>query len=142
MVPGDYVMLAVTDNGRGMDTETLEHIFEPFYSIKDRGQGTGLGLSTVYGIVRQNNGFINVYSEPDVWTTFKIYFPAVKEKADVIMPGMTGRHLYEKLSKKRPGLRALFMSGYTDNVIAHHGVLDDGTKFLQKPFTIRALTLK
>ena len=209
MEPGDYVMLAVTDNGHGMDRETQSHIFEPFYSTKAKDQGTGLGLSTVYGIMKQNNGFINVYSEPEVGTTFKIFFPAVQEKAlklsrrsqdvrptgaetillvedekmvrqvarkiletsgytviehdsslqaaaifekhspnvdllltDVIMPGMNGRDLYKKLKEKRPNLKVLFMSGYTENVIAHHGVLEEDTEFIQKPFTIQSLADK
>ena len=202
-------MVAVTDSGHGMDNETLEHIFEPFYSTKGKDEGTGLGLSTVYGIMKQNRGFINVYSELGIATTFKLYFPAVMEEAeqafrrrdwihpigtetvllvedeemvrglakrmlekhgyrviemdsaehaeswvekhddaidllltDVVMPGMNGRDLYERLIGKRPGLRALFVSGYTENVIAHHGVLDEGTEFLQKPFTIESLTRK
>jgi len=201
--PGDFVMLAVTDTGQGMGSETLESIFEPFFSTKANGKGTGLGLATVYGIVKQNHGFINVYSEPEKGTTFKIYFPAVKEKTDkiileeaaislsgnetillvedegvvrrlarkileeydynvieqssgenafaycekhhddidllltdVIMPGMNGRDLYERLKKKRPKLKALFMSGYTENVIAHHGVLEKEMEFIQKPFNI------
>jgi len=206
---GGFVMLAVTDTGCGMDAEILEHIFEPFYSTKDKEKGTGLGLATVYGIIKQNKGFINVYSEPERGTTFKIYFPAVMEEAerisprsmtvyltgtetvllvedeqmvrklakkvltqhgykiidrnsaeeafpycenldrhidllltDVIMPGMNGRDLYVKLKEKRPDLKALFMSGYTENVIAHHGVLEKGTEFIQKPFTIEALARK
>jgi len=209
METGEYVMLAVTDTGHGMDDDTLEHIFEPFYSTKKKEQGTGLGLSTVYGIVKQNGGFINVYSEPGIGTTFKIYFPSVREKAekfsaraesayptgnetvllvededmvrklakkilekhgynvidmsnggvavvwaekhddhidllltDVIMPGMNGRELREKLLEKRPDLKVLYMSGYTENVIAHHGVLEEGTQFIQKPFTVEFLTRK
>ena len=205
-IPGDYVMLAVTDTGHGMNAETLENIFEPFYSTKEVGKGTGLGLAMVYGVMKQNNGFINVDSEPGAGTTFKIYYPAHKERAentgkskltdmptgtetvllvedeeivrnlsktvlerqgytvivapdgkkahleytqysgeidlllaDVVMPKMNGRELYKKLLDLKPGLKALFMSGYTEDAIAHHGVLDKGTHFLQKPFTIQAL---
>jgi two-component system, cell cycle sensor histidine kinase and response regulator CckA len=204
--PGDYVMLAVTDTGHGMDEETKSKIFEPFFSTKEVGKGTGLGLAMVYGVMKQNKGFINVYSEIGEGTTFKIYFPALKEKAekpatdkiadmpagtetvllvedegivrnlaktvlerqgytvivapdgekayleytqyagkidllltDVIMPKMNGGELYKKLLDLKPGLKALFMSGYTEDAIAHHGVLDKGTHFLQKPFTIQAL---
>jgi CheY-like chemotaxis protein len=203
-------MLAVSDNGHGMDSDIITHIFEPFYSTKAKDQGTGLGLSTVYGIMKQNKGSINVYSEPNKGTTFKIYFPAVQEKAakapprkslasfptgtetvllvededmvrqlakkvletqgyrviarnsgieawedretfpdsidllltDVIMPGMNGRILEGKLKTNMPKIKTLFMSGYTENVIAHHGVLETDTQFLQKPFTIDALTQK
>ncbi len=197
-------MLAVTDNGCGMDKETLGQIFEPFFTTKEIGKGTGLGLATVYGIVRQNRGFINVYSEPGVGTTFKIYIPREPEAetdhteklrdagevprgrgetillveddlillemtrilltqlgytvleaaspqdaaalarshegpihalmTDVIMPGMNGKELADLVRELRPGIRVLFMSGYTANVIAHHGVLDPGVAFIQKPF--------
>ena len=207
--PGDYVMLAVTDTGHGMDKQTRENIFEPFFSTKPKDQGTGLGLATVYGIVKQNNGFISVYSEVDVGTTFKVYFPRELEEADslvedkltdlpmgketillvedeemvrrlaqrilerqgykvigvadggkaylactkhkdtidllltdVIMPTMNGRELHEKLLELKPGLKVLFMSGYTENVIAHHGVLGEDTQFIQKPFTIDVLAHK
>ncbi len=207
-VPGDYVMLAVSDTGCGMDKETLEKAFEPFFTTKEIGKGTGLGLSTVYGIVKQNAGFINIYSEPGKGTTVKIYLPRVGgaaveikeapkdvpggrgetvlvveddetildlaeamleglgyrvlraltwEKAmelagsytdirllltDVVMPGMNGRELAGRLSAIAPGLKVLYMSGYTSNVIAHHGVLDEGVKFLQKPFTLRDIAWK
>lgn len=204
--PGEFVLLAVSDNGCGMDKETLDKVFEPFFSLK-MDQGTGLGLSTVYGIVKQNSGFIHVYSEPEEGSTFKIYFPKycgdalkpeVKVSADipkglgqtillvedeselrsmaqamleqlgyavlsaenpqdalklaeenrrkitllltdVVMPGMNGRELSEKLQKISPKLKTLFMSGYTANVIAHQGVLDTGIHFIQKPFSIRNL---
>lgn len=207
---GEYIMLAVSDNGRGMDKDTLDKIFEPFYSTKNVGQGTGLGLATVYGIVKQNEGFINVYSEPGKGTTFKIYLPKhivesvppqkqdVKdqqvggdetillvedEKAilrmttmllerlgykvlpysspaeaiqiggsyageiqllitDVVMPEMSGREVAEKLFQSCPDLKCLFMSGYTANVIAHHGVLDDGINFINKPFSKQDLAAK
>lgn len=210
-VPGDYVMLVVSDNGTGISAEVIAHIFEPFFTTKKQGQGTGLGLATVYGIVKQNHGFINVYSEPDKGTTFKIYLPCatgsevpvsqaamppappvqgtgtillVEDEAavrkilerqlgklgyqvivaananeaqqrfqehqtdidllltDVVLPGLSGRDLAEKLRKERPGLRVLYMSGYTANVIAHHGVLDPGVEFLAKPITIADLSKK
>ena len=208
--PGEYVLLAVSDNGSGMDRETLKHIFEPFFTTKELGRGTGLGLSTVYGIVKQNNGFINMYSEPGKGTTCKIYIPlhtleAVKtpvptaEKiprsrgetiliiedeptvlemttvmlqrleytvlaaatpgeairiaeehgseihlliTDVVMPEMNGRDLAERLRTIRPTTKILFMSGYTANVIVHHGVLDEGVNFIQKPFSMKGLAAK
>ncbi len=201
--PGDFVLLAVSDNGRGMDSETLDMIFEPFFTTKEPGRGTGLGLATVYGIVKQNNGFINAYSEPGAGTTFKIYLPRhadgiaerKKDRApapgmgrgetillvedeptilqmsrtmlerlgyrvlaantaaaamalaeenagsidllitDVVMPEMNGRELAGRLEAFCPNLRVLFMSGYTANVIARHGVLDKGLFFIQKPFS-------
>ena len=209
-IPGEYVLLAVSDNGRGMDRETLDKIFDPFYTTKGIGKGTGLGLSVIYGIVKQNNGFINVYSEPDKGTTFRLYFarhaeetgpaepvaaeetPAgsgetvlvVEDEAailkltqkilqglgyrtltaaspgeaaaaakehdgeihllitDVVMPEMNGRDLAEKLQSEYPKLKVLFMSGYTANVIAHHGVLDAGVHFIQKPFSNTDLAVK
>jgi PAS domain S-box-containing protein len=208
--PGSYVMLAVSDDGCGMSKETLERLFEPFYTTKEIGKGTGLGLSTVYGIVKQNNGFINVYSEPGQGSTFKVYLPRVESQSlearrpipigevptgsetvllvedeaallkfagnlleelgytviaadspgkairrageftadihllvtDIVMPEMNGRELMEKLQALRPRLKCLFMSGYTTNVIAHHGVLDEGIHFLQKPFTRELLARK
>jgi two-component system, cell cycle sensor histidine kinase and response regulator CckA len=209
-VPGDYVMLAVSDDGCGMDPETLSNIFEPFYTTKGLGKGTGLGLATVYGIVKQNHGFINAYSEPGRGTTFKIYLPVhkigagratqrsttpapargnetillvedepailavgtkilerqgytvlaaaspdeamrlAKEHAgdihllitDVVMPKMNGRDLARNLLARYPELKCLFMSGYTANVIARHGVLDAGVHFMQKPFSVRDLSAK
>ena len=209
--PGNFVVLTVSDNGHGMDAETVQKIFEPFFSTKSvTNKGTGLGLATVYGIVKQNGGFINVYSEPGVGTTFRVYLPrqknavehvkkAVESPAlskghetillvedepvilsmatlmlekfgysvlafsrpaeaitavhehrgnihllitDVIMPGMNGPALAEKISSIFPGIKCLYMSGYTDNVIAHHGVLDEGVNFLQKPFSMEALAEK
>ncbi len=209
---GEYVMLAVSDDGCGMDAETRGHLFEPFFTTKEMGKGTGLGLATVYGIVKQNNGFINVYSEPGQGTSFKIYLPRHTEKAeampkprqalapapaaggetilmvedepslrtlcqrmleglgytviaaatpgeairlarehegqidllmtDVVMPEMNGRDLAKNLLSIYPAIRRLFMSGYTANVIAHHGVLDEGVHFLQKPFTQNELAAK
>lgn len=210
IVPGDYVLLAVSDNGCGMDQKALSHLFEPFFTTKEIGNGTGLGLATTYGIIKQNNGFINVYSEPEAGTTFKIYLPCCKahedktpdvsssetnlsgnetillvedepmilelaetmlirlgykivtansaEEAirqarnhdgkidllmtDVVMPEMNGRDLASKLIVLHPNLKHLFMSGYTANVIAHHGVLDEGVNFIQKPFTLKDLSTK
>ncbi|MBI5843565.1 MAG: PAS domain S-box protein [Deltaproteobacteria bacterium] len=208
--PGYYVMLAVSDNGCGMEKDILAKIFEPFYTTKEVGKGTGLGLSMVYGIVKQNNGFINVYSEPGESTTFKIYMPlheafeadedqaiAPKEATggdevlllvedegallrlvkklleklgytvlsatspemalqlasahagpihllitDVVMPEMSGRDLLGKFNQLRPGVKCLYMSGYTANAIAHHGILDEGVHFLQKPFSVDEIAKK
>lgn len=209
-IPGNYVMLAISDNGRGMDAETKERIFEPFFTTKGLGRGTGLGLSTVYGIVRQNNGFINVYSEQGKGTTFKVFLPyhqgrdasaeerhpeaipaggnetillveddtAILEMttlmleskgytvltaskpsdairtagshagkihlliSDVIMPEMNGRELARKILSICPDIRSLFMSGYTADVIAHRGVLDQGLDFIQKPFSMTLLAAR
>jgi two-component system cell cycle sensor histidine kinase/response regulator CckA len=208
--PGPYVMLAVSDTGIGMNPETVAHIFEPFYTTKESGQGTGLGLSTVYGIVKQSGGYIWVYSEPGKGTTFKVYLPrvaaqvdskpemtqlpaaakgsetillvedeeAVRELAsrilsakgysvvaakntreaeefsekhtgqihllltDIIMPGTSGRELARRIAGRHPRTRVLYMSGYTDNVLAQGGVLEAGLSFLQKPFTPGALVQK
>ncbi len=208
--PGPYVMLAVSDTGIGMSPETVAHIFEPFYTTKESGQGTGLGLSTVYGIVKQSGGYIWVYSEPGKGTTFKVYLPrvagkvdlnkaplelpaarrgsetillvedeeAVRELAsmilsakgysvvaakstkeaeqysethggeihllltDIIMPGTSGRELARRITARHPRTRVLYMSGYTDNVLAGGGVLEAGVSFLQKPFTPAALAQK
>lgn len=209
-IPGDYVMVTVSDDGRGMDKATMDKVFEPFFTTKPSGRGTGLGLATVYGIVKQNGGFINVYSEPRKGTTFKIYLPAHAgrvtqvEKAaaavlpkgrgetvlvveddpailklaarvldalgyrvlkagspadalelaqtqthgidllltDVIMPGMNGRELAERMRSLHPQIRCLFMSGYTANVIANRGILDDGVNLIQKPFMKKDLAVK
>ena len=209
-VPGDYAVLIVSDNGCGMDKESQSKIFEPFFTTKGAGKGTGLGLATAYGIVKQNNGFINVYSEPGRGTTFRIYLPrhevltvdsrkpemdhiprglgevvlvvedeAVmlnitttmltdlgykvlaastpaealslgKEQAgtihllmtDIVMPEMNGRELEQHIQKSNPGIRCLFMSGYTANVISHHGVLDKDVHFIQKPFTLKDMAIK
>ncbi len=209
-IPGEFILLAVSDDGCGMDSETLGKIFEPFFTTKGVGEGTGLGLSTVFGIVKQNNGFINVYSEPEKGTTFKIYLPpyagedagmkvqkttkipagrgetvlivedetsilklahtilerlgynvltahtpgeAVAQAeahrgrihlliTDVVMPEMNGRELAGNLQTQYADLKVLFMSGYTANVIAHRGVLDEGVNFIQKPFSNRDLAMK
>jgi two-component system, cell cycle sensor histidine kinase and response regulator CckA len=206
-LPGSYVLLAVSDDGCGIEPEMLDNIFEPFYTTKEPGKGTGLGLATVYGVVKQNDGFINVYSEPDQGTTFKIYLPRHRDKkascqdtgrrrsamgghetilvvedepailkmttkmlerqgylviaastpgeaihfaqadcgridllvTDVVMPEMNGRDLAMNLLHYYPNLKRLFMSGYTANVIAHHGVLDKGIHFIQKPFSVENL---
>jgi PAS domain S-box-containing protein len=208
--PGEFVLLAVSDDGCGMDQETISNIFDPFFTTKKQGEGTGLGLATVYGIVKQNNGFINVYSEPGQGTTFRIYLPRHTGKAgqmknrgtgmhnrqghetillvedersilrmttmmleglgytivaadtpgeavrlageytgpihmlmtDVVMPKMNGWDLAEKISAVYPNINRLFMSGYTANVIAHHGVLKKGVNFIQKPFSQKDLAAK
>jgi PAS domain S-box-containing protein len=208
--PGRYVMLAVSDTGVGMSADTAAHIFEPFYTTKESGRGTGLGLSTVYGIVKQSGGYIWVYSEPGRGSTFKVYLPRVDEPAealpagkmpvtnqtgsetillvedqpqvrelahmvlagkgyavmvaatpqeaeracerqdreidllltDVIMPGVSGRELAKRLTLRQPNMRVLYMSGYTFNVIAQGGMLEDGMAFLQKPFTPSTLAEK
>lgn len=211
-VPGDFVMLSISDNGCGMSNEILEHIFEPFYTTKDKGEGTGLGLSTVYGIVKQNEGFVNVYSELGEGTTANIYIPRytgepereeageeekeqpvsgkgvtlllvedevtllelgkrmledleytvlcagkpeeairlAREKdagidllvTDVIMPEMNGRELSERIRSIHPQIKCLFMSGYTSDAIAQHGVLEDHVHFISKPFSRPTLAIK
>jgi len=205
--PGRYVMLAVTDTGHGMDEATARRAFEPFFTTKEPGHGTGLGLSTVYGIVKQHGGTVTLYSEPGRGTTFKVFVPRGSDPAveaepsaadrvvhghetilvvedeemvrtiaeamlgslgyrtlvtdgaaqalavsqahegrihlmltDVVMPMMNGRQLHARLLETRPDLKVLFMSGYTPNVIAHQGVLEEGVHFVQKPFTLATLS--
>jgi PAS domain S-box-containing protein len=214
--PGSYAMLAISDTGVGMDEQTREHLFEPFFTTKQPGAGTGLGLATVYGIVRQHGGSIWLYSEPGKGTTFKIYLPAADRAAlladaattpheapsvpgsvtiavveddrvvrrlvtsvltqagckiisaasgheclelleqhegpvdllltDVIMEDLDGHQLHEEILRRFPhrlgAMKVLFMSGYTHNVIAHHGVLDEGINFIQKPFAVERLVEK
>jgi two-component system cell cycle sensor histidine kinase/response regulator CckA len=205
--PGAYAMIAVSDNGSGMNDETKANIFEPFFTTKDLGQGTGLGLSTVYGIVKQSMGTIWVYSEVGSGTTFKIYLPCVADEfddrqtsqtrqpialgsetillveddemvrgltrmvlaesgykviqaangaealliceqyeeaihlllTDVVMPGMSGRAVADRLKTLRPQMFVLYMSGYTNNAIVHRGVLNEGVNFIEKPFSTAAL---
>lgn len=210
VIPGRYVMMAISDNGIGIDDKTKLRIFEPFFTTKDVGKGTGMGLATVYGIVKQSGGNIWLYSEIGQGSTFKIYLPRVDQEAeiqtdlivdddlpigtenillvedeemvrsvtkqilemcgysvieasngaeavkicaeigcdidllitDVVMPVMGGRELVKTLSETNPALRVLYISGYTDNAIVHHGILNKGTMFLQKPFTPESLARK
>jgi len=155
MVPvGDYVLLTVSDSGQGIAPECMTHIFEPFYTTKEDGKGTGLGLATVYGIVKQSGGFVWVYSEPGLGATFKIYLPTVEQQADeipdpkpvaksiVIMPHMGGAQLAETLATERPQMKVLFVSGYAENTILGHGPIDVMTRFLQKPFSLEELARK
>jgi two-component system, cell cycle sensor histidine kinase and response regulator CckA len=208
---GPHVMIAVSDTGHGMDKRTLERAFEPFFTTKAPGQGTGLGLATVYGIVKQFGGHASAYSEPGVGTVFKVYLPAAAETApdmhppskaadsagggsetillcedddairdmicrilgakgyqvlscdspqagielvqgyqepihllitDVVMAGMNGPELAEQLQRNRPELSVIYVSGYTSDVVAYHGMLEEGVAFLPKPFTSEALLSK
>jgi CheY-like chemotaxis protein len=208
--PGPHVMLAISDTGIGMNEAVRERLFEPFFTTKPKGRGTGLGLATTYGIVKQAGGSIEVYSELDRGTSFKIYLPEALEDplapledrgepgelprgsetvlvveddpivlelarallerqgyrvlvaadgakalatsesearidlliTDVVMPGMNGRELAERLRALRPGLRVLYTSGYTENVIVHHGVVDAAVQFLAKPYEQISLVRK
>ncbi len=208
-MPNAQVMLAVSDTGSGMSAEVREKIFEPFFTTKQLGQGTGLGLATVFGIVEQNDGRIEVHSEPGQGTSFKVYFPRVLDAAetlkqelapepvggketvlvvedeemvrnlavrllerrgyqvlatssggdaivlaerhhgpidllltDVVMPHMNGRELVERFAEIRPGIKVIYTSGYTQNVIAHHGVLDEGVQFIAKPYSLATLAAR
>jgi hypothetical protein len=208
--PGDFTMIAVSDSGTGMDAETRRRIFEPFFTTKEKGKGTGLGLATVYGMVKQTGGDIWVYSELGQGTTFKLYFPRVAEAVsdsgggeaaaarrsggetilvvedekavrdltvrilqqlgytiltagngeealeisrahagaidllltDVVMPNMSGRQLADNLQAGRPDTKVLYLSGYTENTVVHHGVLDAGVDFLPKPYSRENLARK
>ena len=207
--PGSYVQITVSDTGSGMDAATRAKAFEPFFTTKPAGQGTGLGLSTVFGIVRQSGGYIWLYSEPGIGTTFKLYFPVVETAptpapvvrpeslagkgevvlviedddavrhavvrilerlgyaaegtgsipealercakgtrppalviSDIVMPEMGGGDLAERIAALVPGVRVLYMSGYTDDVVMQHGILARGVPFLSKPITIEALGRK
>ncbi len=209
ITPGPHVMLAVSDNGIGMPAEVLAHAFEPFFTTKAPGLGTGLGLATTYGIVKQSGGFIYAYSESGVGSSFKIYFPRASRAAtepaessppvvrggtetvllveddeavssvarrvlqragytvlasgspdealsveagftgqihlvvtDVVMPGLSGREVAERIRRRRPDLAVLYISGYTENAVATNGVVDPGTWFLAKPFTGATLVAK
>jgi len=207
--PGRYVLLAVSDTGVGMTPDVQAHLFEPFFTTKERGKGTGLGLATVYGIVKQSGGFIWVYTEPGRGSSFKVYLPRVDESVqpreatagagakrgtetvllaedeapvravarhvlerhgynvleapsaeaaldlarrysgdihvlltDVVMPGLSGPDLARQLVALRPAVRVIYMSGYTDDAITRHGVLEPGLAYVQKPFTPEAIARK
>jgi PAS domain S-box-containing protein len=210
VIPGPYVLVAVSDTGTGMDKETMSRLFEPFFTTKEKGKGTGLGLATVHGIIKQSKGHIWVYSEPGRGTTFKVYLPEEMDEisveaatpsvqttdrgtetillvedeeglrgfaakllrlkgytvlearngesallisknhagaidlvlTDVVMPGISGREVAKQLLASRPRMRVIYMSGYTENAIVHHGVLDAGTNLLEKPFTPDSLARK
>jgi CheY-like chemotaxis protein len=206
---GDYVRIRVADNGAGMSIEQLEHIFEPFYTTKEMGKGTGLGLATVYGVIKQHRGFIEVHSKENKGSTFDLYFPRTYSKqavtqsdsgmitvqgsetillvedeklvlelvrqtleadgyqvlacndpaeavervakyeeeidmvvTDIVMPGMNGRVLYEKISELRPNLKVLYMSGYAANAIINRGMVEPGIHYIQKPFSVAAISKK
>jgi len=210
--PGRYAVLSISDTGCGMDAYTVEHLFEPFFTTKEMGRGTGLGLATVYGIVKQNGGYITVNSKPGAGASFRVYLPGQEDRilpkkegvaeaiehilsggetillvedeapllavntrflermgytvlpapgpmealeiagrngqeidlllTDVVMPGMTGREVWETLHGERPNLKCLFVSGYTADIMADHGVMNEAVHFLQKPFTMKDLAAK
>jgi CheY-like chemotaxis protein len=208
--PGRFVTISVTDTGVGMDEATMGHLFEPFFTTKNPGRGTGLGLATAYGIIRQSGGAIGFFSQPGIGTTARIYLPVAEEKAriaaestalpapmtgaetillvedetrvrkliagvlaargytvveatrgeeairlckeragkidlavvDVVMPEMSGPDLAREVAPLCPGMRLLYISGYTDEAIVHHGIQESGAAFLQKPFLPDALARK
>jgi len=207
--PGPYILLAVSDTGSGMDEATRTRLFEPFFTTKASGRGTGLGLSTVLGIVQQSGGSVDVYSEPGHGTSVKVYLPRIDQPVhveaetekklvsrgsetillveddemvrtlvcetlvregyrvmdfanplearrkseshkgsihllitDVVMPKLSGRELAGQIMRKRPGMKVLYMSGYTDNAVINSGILQTEVAFLQKPFTPASLTEK
>jgi signal transduction histidine kinase len=210
VINSEYAILSISDNGCGMDQETISHLFEPFFTTKELGRGTGLGLATIYGIMKQNEGFIEVISAPDSGTTFRLFLPHCAnavEKADedncglpvekgdetillvedepfvlqmtstmlkhlgyqvvsatsprqalelvksscpqisllitdIVMPEMNGKELAEMIQQLCPGLMALYISGYTADIIAQHGIIEEGTHFLQKPFSLKTLAKK
>jgi CheY-like chemotaxis protein len=209
LAPGQYVLVAVTDNGTGMSRETIEKAFEPFYTTKETGKGTGLGLSQVYGFMKQSGGHVKIYSEVGVGTTINLYLPrhhsaelaaAIDEPAgshrgngetilvvedddgvrqyaseilrdlnyqileardaasalrlldadkpfdllltDVVLPGKNGRELATEIEKRRPGVKIIFMTGYSRNAIVHHGRLDRGTELITKPLIEGVLARK
>jgi len=205
---GDYVQLTFCDSGHGMDQDTVKHIFEPFFTTKEVGKGTGLGLATIYGIVAQNNGFINIYSEPGHGTVFKIFLPRLEEESlettqeiivpiagsgtillveddesvrqmttsmlekvgydvlvaessqaavrlcedrnvhidivlsDIIMPGMNGKDMMDKITSIRPGIKTLYTSGYSSEIISRQGLIEGNMHFIQKPFSLKVLNEK
>jgi PAS domain S-box-containing protein len=208
--PGDFVVLAVSDTGQGMSEEVQEHLFEPFFTTKEKGQGTGLGLATIFGAVKQAGGSIDVFSEPGRGTAFRIFLPLVEMKAekltrerqsldlptgnetillvedeesvrkvaiailkelgyrpiearngdealmhversgtkidllmtDIVMPGMNGKQLSERVRRLHPAMKVLFTSGYAEDSIVHHGVVEADLNFIGKPYSIRALASK
>lgn len=208
VTPGDYVLISVSDTGHGMSAEVQSHLFEPFFTTKERSRGTGLGLATSYGIVKQSGGHIAAYSEAGVGTTMRVYLPCVYELAearpareetlprgsetillveddppvrataarilaaqgyqvleagdgnsalatltapgprpallitDVVLPGMGGRELAEEVARRHPEIRILFVSGYTDDAILQHRLVDRDVTLLQKPFTASSLAGK
>jgi two-component system cell cycle sensor histidine kinase/response regulator CckA len=211
VLPGEYVCLSVSDTGTGIDVDILDHVFEPFFTTKEVGQGTGLGLATVYGIIKQSGGHIDVESELDCGTTFRLYFPRYAEAepepeppeepkpmfrggdetvlvvedeemlrrmvctglrangyrvlearnadealqccqehsgniqlllTDVIMPGRSGSQLAALAAAEHPGIKVMFMSGYTDSAIVHHGIRSAEVHFLPKPFNLTTLMQK
>jgi signal transduction histidine kinase len=154
VITGEYVMMAVTDTGCGIDERIQKQIFEPFFTTKEPGKGTGLGLATVFGTVKQSNGYIYVYSEPEQGSTFKIYLPvvptpkpkihdhhpeALRSRAGGTILLVEDDEPLRNLISRIPGLRVLFISGYPNEAIVQHGVLAEDVAYLQKPFSPKAL---